>query len=278
MIGEATGMEGAGQAKASWLPATAVTLIMVLVAMDLFMVPIATTALVQEFDTSAGIVQTAIALFSLVLASLCILGGKLGDIYGKKRIFLTGLVLYGISALITALAPNIFVMIASFSVLRAVAVALAVPASVALIIANYDDPAQRGKAFALYGFGIMLSGLLAPLMMGFMADKLTWRIPFGLEVLVVLVALALSRHMRETATVKAPIDYLGTVLAFLGIGAVVLGGILGPAGVVENQRQVDDVGILEVAEEFLEKELLGILRCRERVEAVDAATFCVAAG
>ena len=66
----------AGQATASWLPAIAATLIMVLVAMDLFMAPIATTALAQEFDTSAGMVQAAIALFSLVLASLCILDGK----------------------------------------------------------------------------------------------------------------------------------------------------------------------------------------------------------
>jgi MFS family permease len=220
-------MDAARQTTASWLPAIAATLIMVLVEMDLFMTPIATTALVQGFDTNSGMVQAAIALFSLVLASLCILGGKLGDIHGKKRVFVIGLVLYGISALITALSPSMLVMIAGFSVLRAVAVALAVPASVALIIANYDDTAQRGKAFALYGFGMMVAGLLAPLLMGFMADKLSWRIPFALEVPVVLVALVLARHMRETETVKVRVDVLGTVLAFLGIGAIVLGGILG---------------------------------------------------
>jgi len=211
----------------SWLPAIAATLIIVLVAMDLFMTPIATTALTEAFDTSSAMVQAAIALFSLVLAGLCILGGKLGDLYGKKKVFQIGLVLYGIAAVITALAPNMIVLIAGFSVLRAVAVALAVPASVSLIIANYDDQAQRGKAFALYGVGIMVAGLLAPLLMGFMADKLSWRIPFGLEVVIVLAALYLARFMRETKTVKAKVDALGTVLAFLAVGAIVLGGMLG---------------------------------------------------
>lgn len=219
--------EKTGRTTASWLPAVAATLIIVLVAMDLFMTPIATSALTEEFDTSSAMVQMAIALFSLILAGLCILGGKLGDLYGKKRVFQIGLILYGVAALITAFAPNMIILIAGFSVLRAVGVALAVPASVALIIANYDDQAQRGKAFALYGVGIMLAGLLAPLLMGFMADKLSWRIPFGLEVLIVVAALFLARSMRETATVKARVDVLGTVLAFLAVGAIVLGGMLG---------------------------------------------------
>ena len=73
----------------------------------------------------------------------------------------------------------------------------------------------------------MVSGLLAPVLMGFMADKLSWRVPFGLEVLIVLVALVLARFMRETATVKAKVDVLGTVLAFLAVGTIVLGGMLG---------------------------------------------------
>ncbi len=110
-----------GQGKTSWLPAIAATLIMVLVAMDLFMTPIATTALVQEFDTRVVMVQAAIALFSLVLVSLCILGGKLGDIYGKKRVFTIGLVLYCISALITALSLSVLVSISEFPMLRSVA-------------------------------------------------------------------------------------------------------------------------------------------------------------
>ncbi len=106
----------AGQRKASWLPAIAATPVMVVLAMDLFMMPIATTALVEEFDTGAGMLQAAIALFSLV-ASFCILDGKLGDIYGEKRVFQIGLVLYGISAL----SLRLLVSISEFPMLRSVA-------------------------------------------------------------------------------------------------------------------------------------------------------------
>ncbi len=109
----------AGQRKASWLPAIAATLVMVLVAMDLFMTPFAITALVDAFDASAGMLQAAIALFSLALASFRILAGKLGEIYGEKRVFQIGLVLCGISAL----SLSLLVSISEFTMRRSVAAA-----------------------------------------------------------------------------------------------------------------------------------------------------------
>lgn len=213
--------------KVSWMPAIAAMLSMVLVSMDLFMTPIATSALVEEFNTNAGMVQGAIALFSLIFAAFCILGGKLGDIYGKKRVFTIGLAIYAVASAITALAPNMLVMLGGFSVIRAVAVALTIPASVALIIATYENEAQRGTAFAIYGVGAMVAGIIAPLLMGFMADKASWRIPFGMDVGIAIVALLLARSMRETPTVKASIDGLGIFLTFIAIGSVVLAGMLG---------------------------------------------------
>ncbi len=109
----------ARQRKASCLLAIAATPIMVLVAMDLFMTPIATTALVDAFDASAGMLQAAIALFSLALASFRILAGKLGEIYGEKRVFQIGLVLCGISAL----SLSLLVSISEFTMRRSVAAA-----------------------------------------------------------------------------------------------------------------------------------------------------------
>lgn len=237
-------MSLAATEKTDWQPAIAATLAMVLIGMDLFMMPIATTALSEEFSTNAGMVQAAIAIFSLVFAALCILGGKLGDIFGKKKVFLAGLVLYGVAALVVALAPNMLVLIGGFSIIRALAVALAIPASVALIIATYQDEATRGKAFAIYGVGATLAGLVAPLLMGFMADKVSWRVPFGLEVLIVLLAIAMARSIRETPTVKSKVDGLGTILAFLAIGAVVLAGMLGgPYGWWEARRPFSIIGV-----------------------------------
>jgi MFS family permease len=213
--------------RTSWMTAIAATLLIMLVSMDLFMMPIATSALVKEFNTDAGMVQGVVSLFALLLAALTILGGKLGDILGKKKVFMTGIGLYGVAAAVTALAPNTLFLTTGFSIIRSVAVALAVPASVSLIIASYTDEDQRGQAFAMYGVGAMTAGLVAPLLMGLMADKVSWRVPFGLEVLIALAAIVLSRQITETPKVKTKVDGVGTVLAFFSFGAIVLGGMLG---------------------------------------------------
>jgi MFS family permease len=210
-----------------WTPAIAATLAMVLISMDLFMTPVATTALGRSFGTDAGFVQMAISLYSLIFAALTILGGKLGDIYGKKKVFVLGLILYGVAAAITTFAPTSLIMLIGFAFVRAPACALMIPASVALIVANYQDERRRGTAFSMYGIGAMIAGLLAPTLMGFMADTLSWRVPYALEIPIVLAAILLTRGVRETATVKTAVDGLGTVLTFLAIGAIVLGGMLG---------------------------------------------------
>ena len=230
--------------RSSWIPAIASTLLIMLVSMDLFMMPIATGALVKAFKTNAGMVQGAISLFALLLAAMTILGGKLGDILGKKKVFMAGLALYAVAASVTALAPSPLVLTVGFSLIRSVAVALAVPASVALIIAGYTDENQRGQAFAVYGVGAMTAGLVAPLLMGFMADKVSWRVPFGLEVLIALVAVMLSRRMQETPTVNTRVDIVGTILAFFAFGSVVLGGMLGgPYGWWNIRRPFEIAGV-----------------------------------
>jgi MFS family permease len=102
-----------------------------------------------------------------------------------------------------------------------------IPASVALIVANYEDEGRRGQAFSIYGMGGMVAGLLAPTFMGFMAEHVSWRVPYGIEIPIILVAIVLARRMRETPTVKTSVDAPGTVLTFLAIGAIVMSGMLG---------------------------------------------------
>ena len=213
--------------KTSWLPAIAATTAMVLVTMDIFMKPVAKTALEAEFGIDASAVQAAISIFAIIYAGLCILGGKLGDMYGKKKIFMLGLALYGLSALVTTIAPTFSVVILGFAVIRGLAAPLAIPASVALIIASYKDDAQRGKAFAIYGVGGSLAGLAAPLLMGYMADNVSWRVPFGLEVVIAAVGIVLAMKTTETETTRAKLDWLGIALTFVAIGSVILAGMLG---------------------------------------------------
>jgi MFS family permease len=215
--------------KASWLTAAATTMFIFAIAMDPVMMPIATTAIVEELNTDTGMVQAAIALVSLVAAPLYITGGKLGDIHGKKKIFLVGLVLWGIGPLTAALAPSMPVLIGGWSVVKALGMVLAIPASVGLLIANYPDKTQRGQAFAYYGVGAVAAALVGPLLMGFSAEALSWRVPYGiLVVLIVIVFLLAVRGIEESEKMsEARIDWVGTLMTFLAVAAVILGAMLG---------------------------------------------------
>ena len=217
------------QQKVGWGAALAATLFMFLVAMDQVMMPIATSAISKEFNTDAGTIQAMVALISLVAAPLYITGGKLGNIHGKKKVFMAGLVLYGIGTLTATLAPSVVILMGGWSVVRALGMVLAIPASVALLIASYPDEGQRGQAFAIYGIGTVAAALVGPLLMGVSADFLSWRVPFGLETVLAVVALFLTmRAVKETKRVEgAKADWVGTAMAFVAVASIILGSMLG---------------------------------------------------
>lgn len=217
------------QTKTGWGAAIAATLFMFSLATDQVMMPIATSAVVAELQTDTGMIQLAIALVSLVAAPLYITGSKIGDINGKKRIFMIGLVLWGIGPLTAALAPNIAVLVGGWSLIKALGMVLAIPASIGLLIASYPDEGQRGQAFAIYGVGGVAAALVGPLLMGISAEALSWRLPFGLLVALVVITFFLAaRFMNETEKMgDAQVDWAGTALTFLAVASVILGSMLG---------------------------------------------------
>jgi len=215
--------------KASWGAAIAATLYIFLLAIDIVMMPLATSAVVKELNTDTGMVQAALALVSLFAAPLYIAGGKLGDIHGKKKIFMLGLVLWGIGPLTAGLAPNMGILIAGWSVVKALGMVLAIPAATGLLIASYPDDAQRGQAFALFGVGAVASALIGPLLMGYAAQALSYRVPYLLVAVLAAVTFFLAaRSMRETEKIKgATVDWGGTLLNFFAIASIILGSMLG---------------------------------------------------
>lgn len=221
--------EERADASGGWAAAAAATLFIFCLATDQVMMPLATTALVRDLGTDTGNVQLAIALVSLVAAPLYIAGGKLGDILGKKRVFLLGVALFAVGPLSAALAPGMGLLLLGWSVVKALGMVLAIPASIGLLVASYPDEEQRGRAFAAYGIGAVTAALVGPLAMGYAAQALSWRLPFGLLALLLAAAFVLAlRGMRETERLpEASIDGLGTLLTFLAVASVILGSMLG---------------------------------------------------
>ena len=168
-------------------------------------------------------IQTAITLYTLVMASLMITGGKLGQILGRKRAFAIGCVIYGCGSLTTALAKSLPVLIFGWSFLEGVGAALILPAIVALVASNFPQ-VERPKAYGLVASAGAIAVAAGPLIGGLFTTYLSWRWVFVGEVVLVLAILLLTRRMADTpAEAGARLDLVGTALSAAGLGLVVFG-------------------------------------------------------
>lgn len=191
---------------------------------DTTLMNVSISALVEDLDTSVGAVQAAITLYTLTMASFMLTGGKLGDIWGSKRAFRIGLVIYGIGTTITALAPSIGFVILGWSILEGLGSALIVPAINTLVRANYGG-SMRATAYGIL-FGVAAAGAaFGPLIGGWITASYTWRLAFGLEALIVLGVLLASGLLKDAPPVepKPKLDIVGVILSVAGLGLLVLG-------------------------------------------------------
>ena len=184
-------------------------------------VSIATVA--KDVGTTVTGIQTAITLYTLVMASLMITGGKIGQIVGRKRAFSIGCVIYGCGSFITAISPSLGVLLLGWSFLEGIGAALILPAIVALVASNFGRE-ERPRAYGLVASAAAIAIAVGPIIGGLFTTYLSWRYVFAGEVLVVLVILALARRMAEgTRRTGVRLDLVGTALSALGLGLIVFG-------------------------------------------------------
>jgi len=186
---------------------------------------VAISAIAEDLNTTVFGLQTAITLFTLTMASLMIPGSKLSDILGRKACFMGGLIVYGIGALLAALAPGLGVMIIGYSILQGVGSALMIPPIYILVTVWFTDLKTRAKYFGIVSGAGGLGAAAGPLIGGVITTAISWRASFLLQVLVVAWIIVLARKINDPKIEgkKPSFDVFGAVLSAAGLFFVVLG-------------------------------------------------------
>jgi EmrB/QacA subfamily drug resistance transporter len=195
-----------------------------LMVLDQAVMNVAISQLVDDFDTTVTTIQAVIALYALVMAGLMLTGGKLGDLWGRKRAFAVGLVIYGVGSGLTAASWSVPSLMLGWSILEGIGAALVLPALVALVAGAYKGR-DRALAYGVLG-GVAGAGIaVGPILGGWVTTELTWRLVFVGEVLVALGILAGTRLIRESPRKsEAPgLDWVGATLSALGLALLVMG-------------------------------------------------------
>jgi MFS family permease len=179
----------------------------------------------KDLDTTVHGVQVAITIFLLVMAALMIPGGKLTDKYGRKRCFLAGLVIYGIGALMSAVAPGLGVLIIGNSILEGVGTALLIPPVYILTTLLFTDLTSRAKAFGAISAMGGIGAAAGPLIGGLITTAISWRAAFVFQALVIGLIVLLAREIRDPlpADPARSFDTVGAVLSAVGLILVVTG-------------------------------------------------------
>ncbi|MFE1595230.1 DHA2 family efflux MFS transporter permease subunit [Nocardia sp. NPDC058705] len=199
-----------------WLGLIAVSLGVALIVVDLTIVNVILAPIVDDLGITSIQAQWIQESYAIVFAALLLVAGRLSDLYGARKLFLIGLIVFGATSLLAALAPNGGLLIAA-RFLQGVGGAMILPTSLALVNAAFTGKA-RGQAFAIWGSTIGAAAAVGPLLGGWLAD-FSWRWAFGINIpAVALIMVAVLAYLPATATNTGRVDWLGAAQSALGLG------------------------------------------------------------
>lgn len=198
-----------------------------LMVLDQAVMNVSISQLVEDFDTTVTTIQSVIAFYALVMAGLMLVGAKLGDIFGRKRVFMIGLVVYALGSALTAASWSVPSLAFGWSVLEGIGAALVMPSMVALVAGNFDGK-HRAVAYGVLGGMAGVGIAVGPILGGWMTTDYSWRYVFVGEVIVAAGILLGTRWMAEPVAEepRPKLDVVGGILSALGLALVVFGVLM----------------------------------------------------
>jgi len=196
---------------------------MFVLVVDTSLMNVSISAVVHDLGTTVSGVQSAIALEALVSAAFILIGSKVGDLIGRKRAYVLGLLGYAVGALAMTLTKGLTGIIIFWAIIGGLGASLLLPAMQSLIHGNFEGTAQK-QVYALVGAAAAIAAAVGPLLGGFITTYLSWRVAFGLEVVVIATVLSGIKLVRDVPyTGPREVDPVGAVLSVVGMGGLVLG-------------------------------------------------------
>ncbi len=206
-----------------WWTLGAMCFALFMLMLDNTVVNVALPSIQQDLDASISGLEWTVNGYTLSIAVLLVTGGRLGDIFGRRRMFLTGIVIFAVSSATAGLAPDATALVLS-RVVQGVGAALMMPGTLS-IIADAFPPQERGKAMGTWAGVSALALAIGPVVGGFLTEHVSWRAIFYLNIPVAILAVAATifavRESRDT-TVGKDVDYPGVAVLTVGLAALVL--------------------------------------------------------
>ena len=193
-----------------------------IMVLDTTVMNVSITQVAADLNTTIVGLQTAITLYTLVMAAFMLIGGKLGDRWGAKRAFTVGLLVYGAGSLTTALSPSLPVLLVGWSFIEGFGAVLVIPAIATLTAATYAGR-ERALAYGILGGISGAAVALGPLIGGWVTTNFTWRLVFAGETVVVLALMLFLRLIPTSAGHPKRLDARGAVFSAAGLGLAVFG-------------------------------------------------------
>ncbi len=207
-----------------WVALVALATAQFLMVLDQSVMNVSISALVKDFHTTVTTIQAVITLYCLVMAMLILTGAKIGDMIGRRRAFVIGLIIYAVGSALTAASQSVAMLALGWSLLEGIGAALVLPALAALIAGNFEG-ARRKVAYAIIG-GVAGAGIaVGPILGGWATTEVTWRIVFVGEVVIVAFILVMTPKVGDTPRPDPipKLDVVGSVLSASGLGLFVYG-------------------------------------------------------
>src|SRR5215208_8516525 len=196
---------------------------MFVLVVDTSLMNVSISSVVRDLDTTASGVQSAIALEALVSAAFILIGSKVGDLIGRKRAYVLGLLGYAVGASAMTFSQSLVAVIVFWALLGGIGASLLLPAMQSLIHGNFEGAAQK-RVYALVGAAAAIAAAVGPLLGGFITTYLSWRIAFLLEVVIIGIVLSGMKLVHDVPyTGPRHVDVVGAVLSVVGMGGIVLG-------------------------------------------------------